>query len=319
MTNEKQMRGLEIARGYYDAYGAEMLRERFPDIAAHAACGLCGSGSECFGYDDGVSRDHDFEPGFCIFVPDDGEIDRRRLFELEREYSRLPREFAGLRRTPLKPVGGARHGVMNRDEFFRARIGVADGRLTAREWLALPENSLAEATNGEVFHDGDGEFTAIRRRIAEYPRPVMLKKLAGRLLLAAQSGQYNYARCIGHGESAAAQFALAEFVRHAAHAAFLLRGRYAPYYKWIFRALRDLPDFGAFAETFEFLLTTDNSSDMREIKIAAVEDVCAALARDVEAQNIAPADVELERLAYAVNDAIDDPDLRAMHILAAVE
>ncbi|MBQ2217900.1 MAG: hypothetical protein II418_03075, partial [Firmicutes bacterium] len=61
------MNGIQLAKSYYDAYGAELLAQ-FPELQNKVALGIAGSGSECLGYDDEVSQDHDFEPGFCIFA-----------------------------------------------------------------------------------------------------------------------------------------------------------------------------------------------------------------------------------------------------------
>ena len=66
------MNGLELSRAFYEQYGAPMLHEQFPDQEGSIAVGLIGSGSECLGFDDEVSRDHDFEPGFCLLLPDEG-------------------------------------------------------------------------------------------------------------------------------------------------------------------------------------------------------------------------------------------------------
>jgi len=88
------MKGLELSRRFYETYGAPMLSEKFPEFEDKLAIGLVGDGSECFGYDDDISRDHDFEPGFCIFVPDD--IDSRTEFRLERAYAKLPKSFEGV-------------------------------------------------------------------------------------------------------------------------------------------------------------------------------------------------------------------------------
>jgi hypothetical protein len=58
------VKGLELAEKYYRTYGESMIREQFPEWEGMIAVGLTGSGSECYGYDDEVSEDHDFEPGF---------------------------------------------------------------------------------------------------------------------------------------------------------------------------------------------------------------------------------------------------------------
>ena len=252
------MRGLELARAYYEAHGAPMLREQFPELLPKIAVGLFGSGSECFGYDDEISRDHDFEPGFMLLLPGEDAVDRRTAFLLERAYAKLPREFMGLRRGLMQPVGGPRRGVLRAADFFTEKVGAPDGVLTVGQWLQIPEYALAEAVNGEVFFDGSGEVSAIRARWLPTRRTSAGKKLAGQLLLMAQSGQYNYARCLAHGETGAAQLAAGDFVRHCMAAVFLLNGAYQPYYKWAFRALRALPKLSLLAELLEYLLTTDN-------------------------------------------------------------
>ena len=142
-----------------------MLRERFPELLPLVAAGLCGSGSECWGFDDAISEDHDFEPGFCLFLPGEAVVDRKAAFELERAYAKLPKEFMGYRRQAVSPVGGARHGVIRTADFMMDKVGTPDGQLDLMKWLYVPEYMLAEAVNGEIFMDGYGEVTAVRERL----------------------------------------------------------------------------------------------------------------------------------------------------------
>ena len=313
------MRGLELSERFYREYGAPMLREQFPEIEGWIAVGLAGSGSECFGYDDETSRDHDFEPGFCLFLPDEDLIDRKTAFALERAYAKLPREFMGFQRTPLNPVGGNRHGVIRMEDFFREKTGTPDGALTSRDWLSLPEQALAEATNGTVFRDDLGAFSDIRRRLSYLPEDIRLKKLAGNLLMMGQTGQYNYPRCISRGETAAAQLAVTEFVRHTLHVIFLLNRRYMPYYKWTFRALRGLPSLSELGAPLEYLISSGNATTDVAQKQATMEQICTEISRSLEKEGLSSlSGNDCERHAYAVNDRISDGEIRNLHILFAV-
>ena len=313
------MNGLELSRAFFEECGMPMLKEQFSDLMPFLAAGLFGSGSECFGYDDDVSRDHDFEPGFCLFLPEEAVVDRRTAFLLERAYSKLPRTFGGVSRPVLQPVGGARHGVFRTTDFFQKLIGSPDGLLNLREWLSLPEQALAEATNGELYFDSLGEVTRIRCALRFFPEDVRRKKLAGHLLLMEQAGQYNYARCLSHGETGAAQLAAGEFVSSAMSAVFLLNRRYQPYYKWRFRALRELEKLSELAKPLEQILTSGNDAGSAKTKMALIEQICAAVRAELRAQGLSDAQGEdLERHAYAVNDTIENSELRNLHVLAAI-
>lgn len=313
------MKGLSLSKAFYEECGKPMLEETFPELLPFLAVGLTGSGSECYGFDDDISRDHDFEPGFCIFLPGEDVIDRRTAFLLERAYAGLPKEYRGITRGGLSPVGGARHGVFRTAEFFTEKLGAPDGQLTTQQWLAIPEYALAEAVNGEIFEDAYGEVTGIREAVSFYPDDIAEKKLAGHLLLMGQAGQYNYLRCLGHGEQAAAQLAVYEFAKSAMATVFLLNRTYQPYYKWSFRAMRRLPELSLLAELLEYLITTDNSEEMAKEKYQVMEGIAQDIIGALTARGLTNAVCgDLEKHAYSVNDRIRDADLRNRHILSAV-
>lgn len=313
------MNGLEISRAYFEEFGLPMLRAQFPAMLPHLCAGLIGSGSECFGFDDAVSRDHDFEPGFCLFLPDEDTVSRKDAFQLERAYAKLPREYRGLTRALSGPVGGPRRGVFRISEFFQEKVGAPDGLLSPAQWLAIPDHALAEAVNGAIFFDGPGQVTRIRALLSRYPEDIRKKKLAGHLLLAGQAGQYNYRRCLAHGEKAAAQLAAYEFARHGMQAVFLLNCVYMPYYKWSFRAMRALPRLSLLAELMEYLLTTDNGEELANDKQDVMEGMAADIIDELQRQQLTKAVCgDLEKHAYSVQDGIGDAEIRNLHILCAV-
>ena len=307
------MKGLELSKRFYLEFGEALLKEEFADILPLVAVGLAGSGSECFGFDDEISTDHDFEPGFIIFIPDEDVLDRKRAFRLERAYAKLPKEFMGFKRSPLSPVGGNRHGVIAISDFFNDRTGTPDGRLSLEAWMNLPEQSLYEATNGSIFYDGYGLLTSIREKLKYLPEDVRLKKLAGHLLLMGQSGQYNYKRCLKRGDMGGASLSAYEFVKSALHSVFLLNRRYLPYYKWQFRALKELTLLPEISTPLEEIVTSPLGKE------EVIEEVCEKIVNEVKKQTLSDLDItELEGHAYRVNNKIKEAEIRNLNILYGV-
>ena len=313
------MKGLELARKYYEEYGIPMLENEFPETRKYLAVGLVGSGSECLGYDDKISQDHDFEPGFCIFLPGEDVVDRKEAFRLERAYAKLPKEFMGFTRSAMSPVGGNRHGVIRMEDFYKEKTGIAGGALSKMDWLHVPSYALREATNGEVFEDNYGEFTRIRESLMDMPEDVRLKRLAGQLLLMAQAGQYNYPRIAQHGEKAAAQLAIFEFVKAMIEVVFLINHEYTPYYKWSFRAMGSLVVLYNLEYQLNILMTSNNEGSNPSEKSALIEQLCGQVIDVLREQGMTKATCgDLEKHAYSVNDSIEDGEIRNLNILYTV-
>ena len=285
------MLGLELARRYYEEFGRVMIAERFPDYEGRIAVGLAGSGSDCLGFDDEVSADHDSGAGFCLWLTDD---DYENIgFRLAKEYSKLPAEFMGVPKGRANSYGSSHFGVKSISGFYMPFTGRAGAPETNAEWLYTPEFSLAAAVSGEV-----------------------LKKIAARVIAAAQSGQYNYPRCLAHGETGAAVLAAAEFVRNTASLIYLINRRYAPFYKWLLRGMRGLEQLSHLEHELSFILTEGNSTEQTRAKSEAIEGVCAELAEYFRACGLASSRADfLEPYAYEIQNNIKDPELRNMHIM----
>lgn len=314
------MKGLELSRQFYETWGRPMLMEQFSEYVPFIAAGVAGEGSDCFGYDDEISRDHDFEAGFCLWIPD--RLERELEFKLSRAYGKLPEEFMGVKRAPSSFGAGNRRGVILTGDFYRRFTGRPGLPESLMEWLYTPEYSLACAVNGAVFQEADGEFCRIRKELQKgYPEDVRRKKMAARVILMAQAGQYNLGRCLKRGERGAAALCLTEFVQNALSLLFLLNRRYMPYYKWSFRAARELSgemeQASLLTAQLSSLLTEGLCSETSEKRAQkTVEEICREFLDGLRAQGLTngPWDY-LEPHAYEIMERIQDGELRNLHVM----
>lgn len=248
--NPKIKNGMQLAKEYWQTYGKQLLElPKFRDYKSRIAAGLVGHGSECYGFDDEISRDHDFGPGFCLWLTDE---DYAKIGEdLQAAYNDLPQEFAGFGSREETPRAKScerskRVGVFSTSEFFENITGfsAAPSQNEPYLWLSLNESTLAAATNGQIFADPLGEFSKTRQSFKLMPDDVRISLISRRLGMMAQAGQYNVPRMLARKDGAAAWLSINEFVRATASIVFLLNNPisagYLPYYKWQFAALRKL-------------------------------------------------------------------------------
>lgn len=249
-ANHNIKTGMQLAQSYWQTYGKPLLDQpKFAKYKNRIAAGLVGHGSECYGFDDEISRDHDFGPGFCLWLTDEDYAEIGA--DLQTAYDALPRKYAGFgsrNETPRAKSceSSKRVGVFSISEFFENLTGfpTAPSQNEPHLWLSLSESTLAVATNGKIFADPLGEFSKARQSFKLMPDDVRISLISRRLGMISQAGQYNFPRMIARKDASAAWLSINEFVHATASLVFLLNNPvtagYLPYYKWQFAALRKL-------------------------------------------------------------------------------
>lgn len=249
-ANNNIKTGMQLAQLYWQTYGKALLANpKFAKYKNRIAAGLVGHGSECYGFDDEISRDHDFGPGFCLWLTDEDYAEIGA--DLQAAYDALPRKYAGFdsrNETPRAKSceSSKRVGVFRISEFFENLTGfpTAPSQNEPHLWLSLNEPTLAAATNGKIFADPLGKFSKARQSFKLMPDDVRISLISRRLGMISQAGQYNFPRMIARKDASAAWLSINEFVRATASLVFLLNNPvtagYLPYYKWQFAALRKL-------------------------------------------------------------------------------
>lgn len=228
--------GLNLARSLYEECFAPVIEKDFAEYKEKIAVGLVGRGSDCFGFDDEESRDHDWGPGFLIWLNKDtydaiGE-------KLEDAYKSLPKEYKGYSIAPIVS-SHKRRGVFVIEDFYKDLLG--KWPISEDDYIVIPDSAFSTAVNGEVFTDPGGEFTKIRNELKKgYPKSLLYRKIAETASKMCQCGQYNYKRMLKRGDELTASIFKSDCIKEAMRLAILLEGKYPPHDKWLFKTACEL-------------------------------------------------------------------------------
>jgi hypothetical protein len=306
---------MELSQSFYEFCKEQLFAGGLEELRGYAAAGLAGEGSECFGYDDDISQDHDFGPDFCIWIPE--RIYQENGGRLEAAYGALPKTYRGYQRSSSRQML-IRRGIMTVEGFYRKYTGILHIPADTKEWFQIPQGFLSVATNGAVFEDPYGEFT--RRReylLAYYPEDVIRKKLAAKTVAMAQAGQYNYVRCCRRGEWESAYLAGGEFVRAALSVIYLLNKKYMPFYKWAFRGVETLTELRNAAVDLKAFVRLEDSSKNAVQKRILIESICDEIVCELRKKGYSTSNGDfLEPHGNSIMSGIQDDWLRSLHVMA---
>ena len=250
------MSAIESNRKFYDEYVAGLIYTQFREYENRIAVGIAGEGSDCFGYDDLISRDHDFGTGVCLWLTDE-DMDRFG-YKLSIAYNAL---VDSRERSYYTDRLRERRGVMTIHDFYSNILGIdCDTEyctISEEQWYSLDHTCLKTAVNGAVFRDDSGKFTAFRNLLlGYYPDKVWRTRIAEQLHEYSATLQVNYSRCMARGDTVAAEICRIHGLKAAMELFFLLKREYPPYYKWTYQALKELDEAVDFSGKIQELAET---------------------------------------------------------------
>ena len=275
------IKGLTLCKRFFEEVALPVLKEQMPKALTLAAFGLMGEGSECLGFDDAISTDHDFGPGFCIFLEKkDWDTYAEPLTKL---YNALPKEFLGYKRLEVR--GAHRVGVICVEDFCRRFLGAP----TAKEWEKVMLLNLKTADDrlfynffsGEIFMDASRMFTELQMKIRNllenelsdywlYKQIVSLRTLS-------QLGQCNYNRMYDRQDYLTANLLKHKFIEECLKYIHIVNHKLLPYDKWLKKSASTCTLLSGLMQKVEILSKEENHREVATI----IEEICTEIANEL--------------------------------------
>src|SRR5499427_3002299 len=238
------MSGGELSRRFYVDVVAPLLAEEMPGLGY--AAGRLGSGSDVLGFDDAMSRDHDWGCRLTLLVD---EPDRDAVPQITGLLEHgLPESYRGYPvRFPLTRDPALTHKVevATVTGFAVSRLGVDPAReLSVLDWLVLTGQSVLEVIAGPVFADRTSELAQVRAVLRWYPPDIERYVLAAGWQRLTQEMPM-VGRAADRGDELGSRLLSARLAGDLIWLAFAVSRRWPPYPKWrgtVFRTLEVAAD-----------------------------------------------------------------------------
>jgi hypothetical protein len=268
------MRGLEIARDFFDSWGHPFLKSHFPEVAARIAAGRI-LGSDVLGGDDEISRDHDWGPQFdlllstCDFAAQGEQISQAMN-------SAAPNPWKGYR---LAGGGDKSVRVDSVRGWFGKYLHLKQVPAAPEDWPPFQfESTLYFVRHSQIWLDATGELSKWRSALHEYPEERVRSRLAEECFRIWHHGEYNFVqRMAPRRDPLAISICLGEFVTGVMRIVLLMDRDFTPYWKWLPFEFRKRKDAQPYLGLLEELVSV---SDIRR-QVEIVQRLCAMVHRQL--------------------------------------
>lgn len=182
----RHIKGLELSESFFNENKALLFKKIPSNAIEYITIGLFGFGSECYGVDDEISEDHNFDQGFIILVED--SVPLTDFLKIKQAYDCLPKLY---KRFCL--LNQTKHGVHYMKEYLNY-LGV-------NVIKNISDESKALLLNGKLFYQGFAStFANLRYDIRKNSNYDFLIDLSLKALEINKYIPYNLKRSLDRGD-----------------------------------------------------------------------------------------------------------------------
>lgn len=248
--------GIDLSRAYCIEVVAPLIAARLPRLRFTA--GRLGAGSDVLGFDDEISRDHDWGLRLSVLTPHDaiGPVQAALAAELPESFRGHPTRFAftGETEEHHHVEVDSTAGFLDAHLGFDPRAGISAG-----DWLSLSGQAVLEVTAGPIFIDRLGELVSARRLLEWYPDDIWRYVLASGWDRIGQELPL-MRRAADVGDDMGSRIIAARLSQIVLHLAFMIERRWPPYAKWFGTAFQRLPGAGDVRTAIDAALCGTNAT-----------------------------------------------------------
>jgi hypothetical protein len=215
------------------------------------------------GFDDEMAQDHHWGPRMLLFLADEdhlrcAEALRRALSpELPAEIDGYSTSFSAADSDGVRHLEDSATGSVNHLVEIHTLLGFSAeylgfdplGRVEPADWLSTSEQRLRTVVEGPVYHDEVG-LREMREALRYYPRDLWLYQMAAVWTRIGQD-EHLMGRAGAVGDELGSALIASRLVRDIMRLRFMMKGRYAPYAKWLGTAFSGLRCADAFRSLLE--------------------------------------------------------------------
>lgn len=272
------MKGIELVERFFYEIIEPMLDAGYPDLQYAAA--FLGGGSEVLGYDDEISKDHDWGLRLNLFVRDEqlsGQIDQFFRDELPGDFLGFSTHWGeaddkGVRLMTESSGSGINHriDICTVQQYVNRKLNLPINQIdelseiSLAQWLSFAEQSLLEFVSGKVFKDSFGGLSKAREYLKYYPKAMWIFAILGEWNQIAEE-QVFMSRVGDTGSDTGSRMIATSMVNRIIRLAIHLESRYIPYTKWTARAFEDTDLYGVLSTIITKILDCKDWREREEL------------------------------------------------------